>query len=58
MYKLYEGKKEILIWCYNNPKPRKRKSDNTHTCGSSKCERNERAIEDGKGIVENLQEKH
>ena len=61
MYKLYEGKKEILIWCYNNSKPHKRKSDNTHTCDqsrSSKCERNEQALEDVKGIVENLQEKH
>ena len=56
MYKAYEGRKEIIIWCHpTTTDKRKQRSDNEIVSSSSKrakcAEKNEEAMDEVKTLV-------
>lgn len=60
MYKLYSGKKEIIIWCYlTDHEERKHHHKQEPTSKRSGCViKNEQALEDVKVLVVQLRSKH
>ena len=63
MYKAYERRKEIIIWCHpTTTDKRKQRSDNEIVSSSSKrakcAEKNEEAMDEVKTLVLQLQERH